>query len=106
MAPGAGRKNNKCSAADSTGIGTVGAFMEGVLVFLLSGGLDRWIAPQPFHVTDTPRKGHRQSAKAGLKRRDWLENTSAVAGLYTEFLQTFVSRPRRSAEHCKPCISD
>ncbi|WP_409283178.1 hypothetical protein [Pseudomonas protegens] len=80
--------------------------MEGVLVFLLSGGLDRWIAPQPFHVTDTPRKGLRQSAKTGLKRRDWLENTSAVAGLYMEFLQTFVSRPRRSAEPRTPCTSD
>lgn len=29
--------------------------------------------------------------EAALKRRDWLENTSAAAGLYTEFLQTFVS---------------
>jgi hypothetical protein len=30
-------------------------------------------------------------AEAGLKRRDWLKNTSAVASLYTGFLQTFVS---------------
>ncbi|WP_146249943.1 MULTISPECIES: hypothetical protein [unclassified Pseudomonas] len=106
MDPGTGRKNNKRGAADSTGSGAVGPFMEGVLVFLLSGGLDRSITPQPFHVTDTPRKGLWQRAKADLKRRDWLENTSAVARLYTEFLQTFVSHPLRSAEGCNPRISE
>ncbi|BAQ76119.1 hypothetical protein [Pseudomonas sp. St29] len=98
MAPGAGQRKDKRGAADSTGIDAVGPFMEGVLVFLLSGGLDRQDRAPPFHVAETPLNGLRQGAKADLKRRDWLENTSAVARLYTGFLQTFVSLRRDSAE--------
>lgn len=72
-------------------------------MFLLSVGQDRKITPQ--HIPcrrDTASSAPDKAARAGLMRCDWLENTSAVTGLYTEFLQTFVS-PARSLEerlHC------